>query len=144
MATCPLVFGQGSTLLRCLRPGQAGPACPNGGATTTDLRLMLKFMKIHYFYYFSPYKYLFVLEVKETNFLSAEIFNDKDDLKHQSSREGTNIEYFLVAAGQSHLYLINEVLFLTELLRYSGKILCETSFDLQTPSGYHIAVPFAS
>ncbi|XP_073356153.1 uncharacterized protein [Aegilops tauschii subsp. strangulata] len=41
--------------------------------------------------------------------LSAEIFNDKDDLKFQSSREDTNIEYFLVAAGRSHLYLINEV-----------------------------------
>ncbi|XP_045084637.1 uncharacterized protein [Aegilops tauschii subsp. strangulata] len=40
--------------------------------------------------------------------LSAEIFNDKDDLKFQSSREDTNIEYFLVAAGRSHLYLINE------------------------------------
>ncbi|XBI18658.1 hypothetical protein VPH35_060374 [Triticum aestivum] len=78
MAMCPLVFGQGSTLLRCLRPGQAGPACPN------------------------------------------EIFNDKDDLKHQSSREGTNIEYFLVAAGQSHLYLINECHLLLNGLKTYG------------------------
>ena len=72
MAMCPLVFGHGGTLLRCLRPRLAGPTCPNDGATI-NFRLMLKFMKIHYFYYFSPYKYLFVLEVKETNFLQKSL-----------------------------------------------------------------------
>ena len=35
-------------------PGLANPARPNGWSTT-GCRLMLKFVKIHYFYYFSPY-----------------------------------------------------------------------------------------
>jgi hypothetical protein len=32
----------------------SSPARPNGWSTT-GYRLMLKFVKIHYFYYFSPY-----------------------------------------------------------------------------------------
>ncbi|KAM3210171.1 hypothetical protein ACQJBY_064287 [Aegilops geniculata] len=57
--------------------------------------------------------------------LSAEIFNDKDGLKFQSSREDTNIEYFLVAAGRSHLYLINECHLILNGLKTYGS--CSTT-----------------
>lgn len=67
MSMHSLVAWQGITLLRHLRPGPSGPTCPNGGSAT-DYKVVLKFMKI-FFYYFSPYKYsFFVLEVKEINF----------------------------------------------------------------------------